>query len=256
VRSGWLWRHQNLIVLVVVALAAIVAVGLSLHPAIRVVLAIPLVFYAPGYVLQAALLPTQSLQPLERFLVSVGGSVVVTILTGLVLAWADIPLEPISWTVALAAFTVVGAAIAWFRHRNREPEPSGHGLPPMRWREAVPILIAVVGTVGILLGTRVLASGQEEPPPAQLWLIPHEDSFDARLGMRAGGVAGDYTIRLTSAGQLLESYTEHLDPGEAWERVVSFTEEEREQPIVGRLYLNDIETELRFVVLQPPADAG
>jgi hypothetical protein len=255
VRTGELWRHQNLVVLVILAALAAMAVAFNLHPVVRVPLSLPLVFIGPGYVLHAALSPRNPLTPLETLLVSVGGSIVIAILLGLLVAAFRVPLEPMSWTLALATFTMIGAAIAWFRKRNLEREPRGHGFPTMRAREAVLLTIAIIGSLGILVGTRVIASGQEEPPPEQLWLIPRQGALDARLGMRAGGQAGAYTIRLTSAGALLQEFTLQLSAGETWEQDLTFTEEERSRPVVGRLYAGETATELRFVVLQPPPNA-
>ncbi len=43
-----------------------------------------------------------------------------------------------------------------------------------------------------------------------------------------------------------------LGPNEMWQQDLVFDAEDREQPIVGRLYAEGDDTELRFVVLQPP----
>ena len=250
-------RHSDLVVLSVLALVAVAVVGLELPPPVRLLPALPLIFFAPGYVLQAALFPASPWPPVERTLLAVGVSLVSTIVVGLVLAAASIPLGPVSWTVALAALTLFAAAVAWFRQSHLEATPTGFGLPPLRWRDAILITLAMVGTVAVLVGTRAIAADREVAAPEQLWLLPRDDgSLDARVGARAGGAGGAYVIRLTSAGALLEEFTVQLEPGQTWEQDVPFSEEDRRQPIVGRLYIQGEETELRFVVLQPHPDVS
>ncbi len=213
-----------------------------------------MILLAPGYVLQSALLPVPPLPALDRLLISFGGSIVITILVGLLLAWVRIPLVPISWTAALALFTIIGAGLAVLRRRGSKPASPERALPRVRLRDALPIALAGVGIVAIFVGTRTIAGDQEPAAPAQLWLLPAVDgSTGARLGMRAGD-GGDYTIRVTSAGVLLQEYAIRLDPEQAWEQHVVLSADDRRQPIVGRLYTDVSETELRFVVLQPLGD--
>ena len=233
------------------ALAAVLAVVFNLHPVARLILALPLVLFAPGYVLNQAVLPAKPLGPIERGLVGVAASIVVTILLGLVLAGIGVPLNPNSWTVALAMFTIVGSAVAWFRlGHKRSPAPIDE-LPAMRARDAIPMLVALVGVIAIVIGTRVIAANNEASVAEQLWLLPASDgSLNARLGMRASDDGGSYVIRLTSAGEVLEEFPLQLDPAQVWQQDVIFDAEQRDQPIVGRLYVQGNDTELRFVVLQ------
>jgi hypothetical protein len=249
-----LLSHPDLLVLSVLALLAVLAVLLNLHPVVRLSLALPLVLVAPGHVLISALLPDRPLGPIERTLVAVAGSIVVTILLGLVMAGIGIPLNPATWTAGLAIFTVAGAAIAWYRMRRSRRPSTFDDVPVMRARDAIPMLLALVGVIAIVVGTRVIAAGNEAGVPEQLWLLPADDgSLNARLGMRASDEGGSYLIRLTSAGEELEEFSlPNMQPGQVWQQVVIFDAEDRDQPIVGRLYAEGSDTELRFVVLQSP----
>ncbi len=202
-----LLRHPDLLVLSVLALLAVIAVWLNLHSVVRLVLALPLVLFAPGYVLYTALLPAGPLGPIERTLVAVAGSIVVTILLGLVIAAVGFPLNPTSWTVALALFTAVGSGVAWFRMRGWRMPATSDDVPPIRAIDVLALGLALIGVIAVVVGTRVITANSEAGVPEQLWLLPAADgSLNARLGMRAGADGGSYVIRLTAAGELLNEF--------------------------------------------------
>ncbi len=250
-----LLKHEDLLLVTLFAFGAVFAVLIQAPPIVRLIPALPLVFYAPGHVLVSALFPPRSLPALERLLMSVGGSIAITILVGLSVAVTPFGLGPVTWTVALASITVLGVAVAWLRRRGAYPGSPASRLPRIKLRDGLPMLVAGVGTVAILIGTRTMAADQEPAPPAQLWLLPGDPGSPvARLGMRADGIGGDYTIRLTSAGLLLQEFAIRVDAEGSWERDITLSDEARRQPIVGRLYDDASDTELRFVVLQPPTN--
>jgi len=232
------------------ALTSVLAVVVDAPPLVRLVPALLLVLFAPGYVFQSFVFAGGELPTLERLVISVAGSIVLTILVGLILAAMAIRLEPASWAVALALLTFVGAPIASLRRRRRPTVARGVERPSMRRRDAVPLVLAGLATIAIIAGTRTIAADQEPPGPPQLWLLPSEGGFGAYLGMSAGGLGGSYTIRLTSAGELLQEFNISLVAHEGWEQDVVFDANDRTQPIVGRLY-DDADDELRFVVLNP-----
>lgn len=246
----------DLLLVAVTAFAAVLAVLLNLPVVVRLILALPLVFFVPGYALMCALFPARPLPAVERLLISVGASFGITILAGLVLARV-VGLSATSWTIMLALFGMAGAGVAWLRRKRAATERPYVQLPTVRLRDALPLAVAAVAVIAIIVGTRVIAAQQEVPPPAQLWMLPLADgSFDAQLGVRAGPAGGAYVVQLTSAGVLVEQFDFSLAPGETWETVVDFSAEERQRPIVGRLYEGGSQLEIRFVVLQPPVDAG
>jgi hypothetical protein len=249
-------EHADLLLNAAVALATIVAVALQAPSALRLIVALPLVFLAPGYALLATLFAPSTLQGVERLVMAVGSSIGITMLVGLLLAWSPLALGPLSWAVVLAAITLVGLGLAYIRRRRSHAARPDRAARGIRLRDAVPILVASLAAIAILVGTREIAADQEPPPPTQLWMLPTAaDSPDARLGVRAGS-PGNYTVRVTSTGVLLQEFPIALAAGGAWETILPFTTEERERPIVARLYEDGGDQELRFVVLQPPRDAS
>jgi hypothetical protein len=251
-RPSWI-RNADPVLLVGWAIVAVVAVALNLGAYVRVLLAVPLVLFAPGYVLHETLFARTPKPRLDQLVIALGASIVVSIVLGLLMAALGIGLEPLSWTIGLAAITLVGSLLAWIRRREVPVDPAPASLPRIRRYEALAVVIAVGASLAIMIGTRFAVANQETAAPEQLWLLPARDgSLGAELGMRADGDGGRYAIRLTSEGVALEEFTVDLQPQETWQTSVSFTEEERRQPIVGRLYEESSDTELRFVVLQPP----
>jgi len=96
---------------------------------LRLILALPVILFIPGYVLIAALFPdTTDIDTIERFVLSIGASIVVTPLIGLLLNFTSwgIQLEPV--LVALTIFIIVMILIAVYR-RAAVPTESRYTLP-------------------------------------------------------------------------------------------------------------------------------
>jgi hypothetical protein len=244
-------RYADLLLIIIIALAATDAVGLDAPSYLRFIPVVPLVLFVPGYLLVGALFPTAHLSGLERVLISVGSSIALVILTGLALALLGLPLVPFLWTVALASIAVIGALIVGLRRAR-----AGYRRPGIQFSisrlDALFLVVAGVSLVGILAWDAVTTAQMEGPPPAQLWLLPADGGAPvAQLGVRAGSPGGNYMVRLTSSGVPLYEYDISLAASEIWVMTVPFTAEQRALPVVARLYEEPTDTEIRFVVLQP-----
>ncbi|MDO5846135.1 MAG: DUF1616 domain-containing protein, partial [Methanocorpusculum sp.] len=96
---------------------------------IRVIFTVPVILFIPGYVLIAALFPEKkSIDGIERFALSVGLSIAVVPLIGLVLNYTPfgIRLDPI--VISLTIFTVVMMIITLYR-RARLPTAEKFAVP-------------------------------------------------------------------------------------------------------------------------------
>jgi len=116
--------------------ATAVAVGVSASPLIRVPLAVLCVFLLPGYALSIALFPTGSstlsagdggeqtddITILDRAVVSVGSSLSLVVLVGLLLNAAPIALSTASLLGGLGAATVGAMLVGIYRRRSVSPE--------------------------------------------------------------------------------------------------------------------------------------
>jgi len=120
--------------LLVIAVWLILAIASIYVPVInetfvRVVLTVPVILFIPGYVLIAALFPEkQSIDGIERFALSVGLSIAVVPLIGLLLNYTPfgIRLNPI--VISLVLFTVIMMAVTVFR-RARLPKDAVFEVP-------------------------------------------------------------------------------------------------------------------------------
>src|SRR6266545_3521769 len=94
------------------ALAAVAMTLALLAPEVgpaRALVGLPLVLFAPGYAIGAAAFPAGRLGRIERLLFSLGASLAVAALAGLLLHWTALGLRPAAWAVALGNITMAAA---------------------------------------------------------------------------------------------------------------------------------------------------
>src|SRR5438105_797407 len=100
-------KHLDLIVTITLAAMNVIwALLPSRIPIVGIVLALPLVFILPGYALTEVLFRKRSLGAPERLLFSIGLSLAIAILSGLILNLLPGGLQAISWALWLGLFTV------------------------------------------------------------------------------------------------------------------------------------------------------
>jgi hypothetical protein len=254
-RRGLSLIHTDFIVCVTVAAIATALTFADAAPVLRTAVAIPLVLLLPGYVLLDALFPTRILPAIERVLISIGASLCVTILAGLVIAALGVPLGPRSWVVALAAFVVVVATVGLARRVRRGIAGPGLPIAAIPRAGAVLFVVAALLAADVVLASRLIATEQQPAPPVQLWMVPVEGSpADAVIGVRADDDAGQYRVVISASGEPIFQFDLALKPDETWQRNVTFAAELRAVPIVARLYEGTSTAEIRFVVLQPASN--
>lgn len=246
----------DLAIVALIVLLAVGAVAGDLPTVVRTLLAVPLVLFLPGYALVSALLPTFAIPAIERLLLAVGSSLALSILVGLALGFAAVPLDAVSWSVALTVVTLALIVLAWARRVHRHivgPRPSLIGMPR---RGVALVVLSVLIVADVLLGVRLAASQQLEGHPTQLWLIPDEqDSDRARLGVRADDDGGRYVIEMSTAAVELHRFEFTLAGDQTWQIVVDLAGGLRQDgAIAARLYEDGSDTETRTVVLQPVPD--
>jgi len=249
--------HVDLLLCALVAFVAMLLVALDANGLVRVLIGIPLVLFLPGYALISGFFPTQVIPAVERLLIAVGASIAISLLAGLVLAVVGVRLTPNSWTVTLAAVTLVGLIVAWLRRVHYGVAGPGLGIATMPRISAFFVLVAALLALNILAGSRVASVAQSSLPPTQLWMVPVADKpGEAQLGVRNGGDAGDYVLRLSSRGQTVHEFDLTLAAGQVWATLVTLPADVASDAVVARLFQAGSDTELRFVVLEPPTNGG
>lgn len=89
---------------------------------IRIIFALLIIFFVPGYAFIAALFPTkEEISGIERFTLSVGFSIVIMVFDGFIVSLTEWKFRPNSITISLAILTLIFVALAYIT-RRRTPE--------------------------------------------------------------------------------------------------------------------------------------
>jgi hypothetical protein len=245
--------------LLIAALLVAAAIGgfVGPWPLLRALLVIPLVLFLPGYGAVSAIFPALDLPAVERLLLATALSISVAILVVLGLALTNLGLTPVTWAVALSAFSLLGLTIAWVRRVRRGLVGPGFGFATMPRLGALAVVVAVLVTVNVVLATRLISSEQTPTAPLSMWMVAVADApLNAELGVHADDIGGSYTVVVSSGGNVLATFEPSLAPQQTWSTVVTFSPEVRATAVVARLYRSGQTTESRFVVLQPLRNAS
>ncbi len=244
-------------VMVVAVLSAMLAVVLPAGSIVRLIFALPLVFFLPGYAITAALLPLRSFGNAERLLFSLGVSVAATALGGLILNLTAWGLQTSTWAVALAMIVLLASAIAWLR---RKPEGATTAVQierhfNLRFRDGLFAGLAVL-VMGAAVGlTRLPVSPNGVTGYTQLWMIPANpgNSNVFYLGIKSAEFTETrYRLRVSVGDQVVQEWPAlGLKPGETWETAIRLLGDQfGTGSIVAYLYkLDDPETIYRHVRL-------
>jgi Protein of unknown function (DUF1616) len=191
----------------------------------RALVALPLVLFAPGYAIVAVAFPANRLRTIERLLFSLGASLAVAALAGLLLHWTALGLRPAAWAVALGNLTLVSSLIALLRPRRQPasaPVQRGTGLTLSQGGLLGLAALLVAGAVVI---ARDGAIQQRATGFTQLWVLPDSaakaDSVRLGVSNREPGQIG-YRLLVTASGTIIGSWPRiTLGPDEQWEATVA-----------------------------------
>jgi len=154
-------KEKDLLAIVLLSLLSIPVVLLT-SGVLRIVLGLPLLLFFPGYTLIAALFPRKgSIGWIERLALSLGMSIAVVPLIGLILNYTTwgIRLNPV--LLSIIAFILLMCGIAWYRRKGL-PEPdrfsvsfqirrfAWEGQSPFDKFLSVVLVFAIVGVIGTL----------------------------------------------------------------------------------------------------------
>ena len=242
-----------------VAMVAVVADVSS--PVARALLGLPLVLVLPGYAVTAAL-PLRSRGSSDRLLFSVGISLSMAALGGVVLNWLPWGLQPRSWACLLGVVTLAATGMAL---RNAGHALGGGGARPgiaLSLREGATVALAIA-VVGVAIGTVRTAALREQRAATvvQLWMLPTEDASQnsLRLGIYSNELPQEaYRLELEVGGAVAQEWPMiEPEPGKPWETTVRLPEERPNLWVEATLYrLNAPEIPYRNVVLWPAERPG
>lgn len=248
--------------LLLVMAAAALALGLAFLPlgdsALRLVFGLPLALLLPGYALTAAAFPLRALSLPEQVLLSLGLSLALAALGGLLLNLTPWGLQAGTWALLLGGATLGAGGLALWRQSRQAlalPKRVPLGLSA---RQGFLLGLAALIALGALGLARFGASQQATPGFTQLWILPAEAAGDntVRLGISSHeAAAARYKLQIKAAGAVVGEWPSiALDPGGRWETTIALpTSRERAGTVEALLYrADDPDTVYRRGALAPP----
>lgn len=225
---------RRLVVLAVSATATCMAVCVlvPVH-ALSAVAAVPLALLLPGTALIAAIDPWSArLRKSERLYWSLGSSIVLTILGGLVLNEVG-SLTRLSWCLFVAVVVVTSSVICW----DRSSLPGEHYIaPPERHGVGLRSLILLTSTAALLAGSLVLSqvsySRATRENFTELWVLPvpiidGDSAKHFKVGIsNHENARATFIVTLTTGGRALRSWRLRLEKGQSWQKLLSRPREE------------------------------
>lgn len=211
--------HRDLVLASAAAVLCALVAALVPLEIVRIVAALPLTLFLPGFALVAALFGGQELAPLKRLTLEVAASLIVLVLAAFVLNIFPFGLTTASWTVLLGLFVAVACFVA-ARRRGAVPAQRRPLLGASRRPSTRSILL--VGAA-ILIGAASIALAQQ-PLPAKhaegytvLWMLPADRSEESMVvGVESNEQdSAAYRLRVgQGGGSEAETFRVELDPGE------------------------------------------
>jgi uncharacterized membrane protein len=177
-----------------------------------------MVLFVPGYVLTLSILP--ELDRATTLLLSLGISISMNIMGGLILNYTPWGLHPFSWAIWLSSISLAGCIIATYR-RGRLTRAAITKSATPKWNRKV---VASFLLTGALLVTSILiarnAMIEAGTTFTQLWAIPEmdENGYTVQIGIRNQEADTiQYELFVESRGTEIEHWTNIvLAPGETW----------------------------------------
>jgi uncharacterized membrane protein len=211
--------HRDLTIASVAAVLGALVAALVPVEIVRVVAALPLTLYLPGFALVASVFDGEELTPLKRLTIEVAASLIVLVLGAFVLNIFPFGLTTASWAVLLALFVVVGCLVA--ARRRGEGRPVRR--PLLAGRERPSTRTALLVGAAILIGAASIALAQK-PLPAKhaegytaLWMLPTDAAEEAVVvGVQSNEQdPASYRLDIAVGGKgQSETHRVKLDPGE------------------------------------------
>jgi uncharacterized membrane protein len=231
--------RRDLTLVVALACLAFVAALLSAPVWLRAPLLVPLVLVLPGYALAAILFPLRTISPAERGVYSVGLSIAIAAIGGLVIQLV-VGLDRDIWAAFLALVTIA-AGVRGLRGGERERMTFSLTKMP----RSLPIAGAVFLAAAVIAGMAIASAGdglrdaQAKIHFTDFWLLPGGGgprTEHVSVGLRSHeGRTDHYTVRLSREGLPLTTESLTLRAGEQWERSFAVTKIRRRAPVLATL---------------------
>lgn len=217
----------NLLVVIILTIAAVVLVFIvpSQWLLLRV-LTLPLVFVLPGYAMVRALFPGKPFGNAERIIFSLGISLSIVIISGLLLNLTPFGLQERSWAVLLGVITL-GASVVTILRQRRQGETAERwaGFKDLHFtfRQGLLLGIAALIVGGAFAVSIIGAQQQARAGFTQLWMLPASGTSKVNNSVRLGlsnkeSTPMQYHLAVDINGKLIKDWPAiDLSPNQQWE---------------------------------------
>lgn len=252
-------RSIDMFLVIIITIAATISVFIvAPDTSFGRILTLPLVLVLPGYTLISALFPHPSFGIPERAVFSLGLSLVIVILGGLVLNLTPLGLRASSWSLLLSGIILSTSAITLFRRRGQNMSISVQsGAVGITFYQGLLVGMAVLVLGAAITMSVIGAKNQPYPGFTQLWLLPatgNHSKNTVRLGVNNLELSStEYTLSLHVGGKVVKVWPSIvLDPDKKWEATYTLPQTGfvGTVKVEAELYLADAPTKMyRHVVL-------
>ncbi len=224
--------------------AMVLVVALAVGGIARVIVAVPAMMFLPGYTITLALFAGRALDIAERLLYSLGISLVMLILCGLVLQLTPWGLHPVAWVGLLGAVVMVSAVIARKRGETLFPLALTRAYQPMHLR---PWLFTGLATLTLLIATTVALTSAQSRTVAnttQVWMLPASDATTSQIRLGIDNLeptTTGYHLVMKAGERTIQDWPSlELPAGGHWETTVMLPDDIGNTPTVAAvLYRTD-----------------
>ncbi len=263
-------RSYDLAAVVAVAVLALLlgVLARGSNP-LLVAVGLPLVLLAPGYALSAVLVPDRSFGLAERLLLSVGVSIAIAVVGGLLLNLLPGPLDAGLWRTFLAGFTLFVGIYALWRREQGLPAP-GPLVTRVSMREASlaaggALLIGLalgLGAIGISPTSSSAAGGELSSNDrfTQLWATPAQNGAQRviRVGLRNyEDETMVYRVTLEAGGNVFAEWPQvTIKTGASWQAQAATPANLAGSDVTANAYRANETTPYRHVRIAGAAGGG
>jgi uncharacterized membrane protein len=220
-------RSVDILVVIILTIVAVALVFILPSEWLPLrILTLPLAFVLPGYALMRALFPGKPFGNAERIILSLGISLSIVILGGLVLNSTTFGLHARSWAVLLGVITLSASAIVILRQR-RQGKTAGNWSAlkdlHLTFRQGLLLGIAALIVGGAFVVSIVGAQQQARTGFTQLWMLPAASTSKANDSVRLGlsnkeSTPMRYHLAVDINGKILKDWPAiDLSPNQQWE---------------------------------------
>lgn len=173
--------HRDLKWVCVAAIVAALVAAVAPWEVVRLLAALPLAVFLPGYAITAAAFGSQRLDPQRLAMLTLLCGLSLLCLGGIVLNYLPGGLRTVTWALLLVLVILAAARGAAVRRRKPDRRGSGWTRPPLRGVDvACLVLAAAAAAVALIFASTPLPAGKAVGYTA-LWMLPAEDAASAAL---------------------------------------------------------------------------